>query len=347
MHSSLDADLGRLTTAFDPTGLLCAFLAATGDRLVILDADAHVCHCGAGVAAMLACHPAVLLGQPLTHWCPPETTEQQQAWEACRTGGETHALPLTLCRQDGVRLPITWITTPIRATHGGRPGTLCLALDPGTPLNAARTAGAGPAGVEARLTEELNHRVRNNLAMISALLEMEMLHAPPGERFRFQISLARIRTMALVYDLFLQDRGHLVEVATLIRGIIDMTLALLEHTGVAITVQSLQPAYVASREATYLGLALTEIAAHLVHCATEHGHLAPPTITIEGTDGEVVIAVASMSCRSDPECRRLSGLSREILLGLVERSLGGRITLHDSAPFRAVIHCPTATARFE
>ncbi len=58
----------------------------------------------------------------------------------------------------------------------------------------------GDADVKAALLQELNHRVRNNLAAISGFLEMELVRsaAGPGQE-ALQRATARVRSMAIVH----------------------------------------------------------------------------------------------------------------------------------------------------
>lgn len=57
------------------------------------------------------------------------------------------------------------------------------------------------ADIKAALLQELNHRVRNNLAAISGFLEMELSRAEPGAaQDVLQRATARVRSMAIVHD---------------------------------------------------------------------------------------------------------------------------------------------------
>src|SRR3712207_244922 len=66
------------------------------------------------------------------------------------------------------------------------------------------------AEIKAALLQELNHRVRNNLAAISGFLEMELMRAeqePPQDVL--QRATARVRSMAVVHDVLAAHDNHL------------------------------------------------------------------------------------------------------------------------------------------
>jgi two-component sensor histidine kinase len=66
------------------------------------------------------------------------------------------------------------------------------------------------ADIKAALLQELNHRVRNNLAAISGFLEMELSRAEPGPaQDVLQRATARVRSMAIVHDVLASHENQL------------------------------------------------------------------------------------------------------------------------------------------
>ncbi len=66
------------------------------------------------------------------------------------------------------------------------------------------------ADIKAALLQELNHRVRNNLAAISGFLEMELSRAEPGSsQDVLQRATARVRSMAIVHDVLASHENQL------------------------------------------------------------------------------------------------------------------------------------------
>lgn len=68
----------------------------------------------------------------------------------------------------------------------------------------------GDADVKAALLQELNHRVRNNLAAISGFLEMELSRSEAGHgQEALQRATARVRSMAIVHDVLASQADQL------------------------------------------------------------------------------------------------------------------------------------------
>jgi len=192
---------------------------------------------------------------------------------------------------------------------------------------------------QARVLEESNHRVRNNLAMICALLEMEMLQAPENERRRLRISLARTRSLALPHELTDSSSGK-VEVAILTHAVIDNVRSLYGQVENNVNIICTSPIYLDTHCATYLALVITELAAHIIDCSSSSCMPWTLATSIENSDKEIHLSIECGCSSKGDECPGIDPLSWNILKGLIERSLGGRLELPEGRPFRALIHCP-------
>jgi len=191
--------------------------------------------------------------------------------------------------------------------------------DPATSLSAT---------VRHQMWADLNHRVRNNMAMICALLEMEMMEAADGEESRLLISLARIRSLTLVYNLVLQNENGDVEIDELFRGVISTITSLFHHNNGKMLVHSDISIYIDQNRATYLSLILTELVVHIVQCISSCASPCSPVIEVKEAAGQISIELTNarvQKCARNP----ISTLSSEILVGLVERSLHGSISMGD------------------
>ena len=143
--------------------------------------------------------------------------------------------------------------------------------DPATSLSAT---------VRHQMWADLNHRVRNNMAMICALLEMEMMQAADSEKSRLLISLARIRSLTLVYNLVLQNEHGDVEIGELFRGVISTITSLFHHTNGNIKVHSATSIYIDQNRAIYLSLILTELVVHIFQCISSCACPCSPVIEL-------------------------------------------------------------------
>jgi two-component sensor histidine kinase len=136
------------------------------------------------------------------------------------------------------------------------------------------------------LLRELQHRVRNNLAAIQALLVLERHRSPRRSLDEaIDVAIARIRGMAALQDAVSTDAGS-VTLATLARAI---TRNVVDVFG---------PAHVPSCEVhgdaevpAHVGSSLAVALNELVMNAVRHSDARNVHIAIEGTDGEVVVQV--------------------------------------------------------
>ncbi len=175
-----------------------------------------------------------------------------------------------------------------------------------------------------RMWAELNHRVRNSMAIICALLEMEMMQASTGERDRLIITLARIRSLTLVYNLVLQDKDGCIEISELSSGIISSISSLFQQNITSRLMQADSEVLINQSRSIYLALVLTELVVHIFQCIANCPHPCQPLIKMKQEEGLICIELSN-SNESPCAHKQMSPLSREILVGLVEFSLQGRI----------------------
>ena len=315
----LSPRLDTLMQAFGHAPLINVFLHEAGQSLCITDAEHIIVHCGQQCAALLGYHPQDLLGRcydsllPVADMAPAEC-----------------AAPTSLLHKDGEVIEVTGQCRPLRHADGHLCGL----------LYQIHQRAAWPLDARSQLLEESNHRVRNNLAMICALLDMEMVQAPPQEKRRLQVCLARTRSLALVYN-YAQHSDSLIDIGLLARATIDNVRALYEHAKDPAPILCKQSLSLVMKRATYLSLALTEIMVFFL--SQEHLDDDPglPDIAIEESAGQVRIIVENSTEWPDRRATpRLPSISRELIAGMVERSLGGKVQIEETPAFRAVITFP-------
>ena len=136
------------------------------------------------------------------------------------------------------------------------------------------------------LLRELQHRVRNNLAAIQALLVLERHRSPRRSLDEaIDVAIARIRGMAALQDAVSTDAGA-VTLATLARAITRNVVDVFGPVNVPsceVHGDAEVPAHVGSS----LAVALNE----LVMNAVRHSSAQKVRVSIEGTDREVVVQV--------------------------------------------------------
>jgi len=300
---------------------------------MLLDRDMHIRYWGAGATISLGYAADEMIGRPIRDFLAADSMALCELLNLLMMTRQHSEDEVITCRhRDGHAVQMTGSATPLQ-DHEGLPAGLLL-------IGRSCRQCAGVTCDSTSTMEEINHRVRNTLAIICALLEMEMRNSSPCERDRLQTSLARIRGLVLIFGFWQHDSMHHVEVGNLAQAMLGSATSLSGQPGIFIPVDCPEEIHLCSRRGTYLGLVFTELATHLVHWYIAHPGAEVPMFTIRRDAREMVITVSAPVPPTGEIPSPVDALSREILVGLVERSLGGTITLTEQTEFLAVIRCP-------
>jgi two-component sensor histidine kinase len=170
------------------------------------------------------------------------------------------------------------------------------------------------------LLRELQHRVRNNLAAIQALLVLERHRDPPRRLAEaLDVAIARLRSMAATQD-FLSAPTGVVEVAALARTVVRGARDVFDPGG-AVQCEVRGEARLPARAGSGIAIVLNE----LITNALKHARATTLTVEIRQTDGEVRVAVADDGSGMPDEPVERSGLM--ISRAVVANELSGSLEL--------------------
>jgi PAS domain S-box-containing protein len=142
------------------------------------------------------------------------------------------------------------------------------------------------------LNAEINHRARNNLAMVSGLLQMQSLQEPNAElATRLREAVARIRTFVDIHEKIYATGAEQVDLAEVLRQVAATLRSVYASVGAVFSVEG-GPVPCPTRAATNLAVATNE----LVTNALKYGAPGPDdtlqvVIRVERTDGQVRLLV--------------------------------------------------------
>ena len=195
------------------------------------------------------------------------------------------------------------------------------------------------AEATALLLRELQHRVRNNLAGIQALLILERHREPPRALHEaIDVAIARLRSMAALQDSLCLDSRD-VDVAALARAVAQSALDVF-GSGAGVQCQVRGDAVLPARLGSAVAIALNE----LITNALKHAHARHVEVDILRHDSMVELVVVDDGCGIPAEPHAGSGL--RIVQAVVANELGGRLRIASrETGTRAEIELPVQTAR--
>jgi two-component sensor histidine kinase len=172
------------------------------------------------------------------------------------------------------------------------------------------------------LIEEAHHRIKNNLQMISGLLQIQLDEAGPAAA-ALRTAMARIQAIAHVHNLLSAEWPDQVDACKLIRAVVGAE---------APVTLDLRPLWLAADQAVAVALIVNE----LVTNARQHARPARGALRIRvacgraGNDG--VVEVADNGAGPAPSAAPTDGQGINIVRQLARVNLRGRLTLTGNNP---------------
>jgi PAS domain S-box-containing protein len=148
-----------------------------------------------------------IIGQPVTLLMPPERAEEWPAIrERLRRSQRLQHFETVRMRKDGQRIDVSLSISPLQDAHGQVIGAAVIARD----ITARKQVEAQlKASLQEKevLLKEVHHRVKNNLQVISSLLNLQARRLPDASlRDMFGESQQRIQVMALIHQTLYESR---------------------------------------------------------------------------------------------------------------------------------------------
>lgn len=242
---------------------LAAIVASSHDAIVSKDLGGIVQTWNESARRVFGYTPEEIVGQPITILIPPERQhEEVEILRRIRAGEVVDHFETVRIHRDGRRMPVSLTISPIRSDDGTIIGVSKIARDITQQKESEQRIRA--------LMREVNHRVKNQFAVILSMVrETRNRASDPGE-FETQVR-ERIMALARSHDLLVKGewRG-----ATLF----ELLLAHLEIFGSQERVRLSGPTIVLQPMALqYIGMAFHELATN----AAKYGALAYADGTIE------------------------------------------------------------------
>jgi PAS domain S-box-containing protein len=192
------------------------------EGIVVQDADGNLTFVNPAAARLLGHTPEGLLGQHWTAIIPPDQQPIVQQADQRRASGESDHYEVVAVRKGGTRLPLLVHGSPIMDADTGKfAGTLAVFTDITERVQAEDRLRSSLQEKEV-LLQEVHHRVKNNLQIVSSLLDMQCLSVDsPDAIDALQDSRNRVKAMAVVHERLYQSPDLAsVDVVDYVQGIV-------------------------------------------------------------------------------------------------------------------------------
>jgi PAS domain S-box-containing protein len=209
--------------------------------------------------------------------------------------GEADEQEWTYIRKDGSRFPVLLSVTIIRGIDGDIIGFLGIASDISDRKQKEHTIQAALAEKET-LLKEVYHRVKNNLQVITSLLNMQARALPEGPaRVALREGVDRVRAMALVHEKLYQSKNlSQIPLNEYIRDLCQQMEAAMATNDRGITISAdIEPIDIGLERAAPLGLAINELISNSLKHAFPNNQ--GGTVTVRLAKGENDVAILEVS----------------------------------------------------
>ena len=211
-------ELGSLATAFNhmaqqlsasmlSVGNLSNIIDSMSGALIIVDANGAITQVNRATVELLGYGADELRGRPFETVCPAPSVAiapHDESSSAARVVGATSdgvvaVQERVLRRKNGVLLPVSFGGAALRSP-GGAPGFVCIAQDL-TERKRIEEQLRRSLSEKELLLREVHHRVKNNLQVMSSLIDLQMGQLTSDDEVKaFTDSQNRIRSIALIHE---------------------------------------------------------------------------------------------------------------------------------------------------
>ncbi len=202
-------DVSQQKTSEIELARLAAIVASSDDAIVSKTLDGRVTSWNAGATHMFGYKPEEIIGKPINLIIPPEfQKEEYDILARLRRGERIDHYDAVRVAKDGRRVNVSLTVSPLRDKAGTIVGASKIARDV--------TERKEKEELQRILFQELNHRVKNTLAVVQAIASQSLKRTPTPEEFVKSFS-GRIQALARTHDLLVLGKMKGADVATLIR----------------------------------------------------------------------------------------------------------------------------------
>ncbi len=187
---------------------LAAIVESSMDAIVSKDLNGKITSWNQSAERLFGYTAGEIVGQPITVLIPPEQKEEEtKILQRVRAGERIQSYETLRRRKDGSLVNVSLTVSPIKDDRGAIVGASKIARDITERKLAEERIRASLREKDVML-QEIHHRVKNNLQVVSSLLNLQSMNMKNPEALTaLAESRSRVQTMALVHEKLYQSRN--------------------------------------------------------------------------------------------------------------------------------------------
>jgi len=188
---------------------LASIVASSDDAIVSKTLDGRITSWNAGAKRIFGYDAEEMIGRPITWIIPAELhAEEKEILARLRRGERIQHFETVRVAKDGRRVEVSLTVSPLHDKFGNVVGASKIARDITERKEAER--------LQSLLVDELNHRVKNTLAMVQAIASQSHRHARSPADFVSNLT-GRIQALAKAHTLLTESRMQGVDIGAILR----------------------------------------------------------------------------------------------------------------------------------
>jgi PAS domain S-box-containing protein len=244
---NLLVDLSETKRAEIESSRLAAIVTSSDDAIISKTVDGRIASWNAGATHIFGCEAEEMIGQSIKRIIPPELhPEEDEILARIRHGERVDHYETVRLTKNGRRVDVSLTVSPLHDNRGQVVGASTIARD--------ITERKQREELQRLLFYELNHRVKNMLAVIQAIATQSLQRATNPQHF-VESFRGRIQSLARTHDLLVQGKMRGADVTDVVRQ--EVMLGSAREGQISV---SGSPVTLGARTTTQLALVLHELA---------------------------------------------------------------------------------------
>jgi PAS domain S-box-containing protein len=307
------------------------------EMLIVADGDALIRRLNPNACSELGCNPEDLIGRPLWELFEPKSLPAELEFPLSLSDG----VECVMCSRSQGPIPVHCSVAEMCDETGWREGFVCVASNMSKQKDTEHRLLASLREKEL-LLKEVHHRVKNNLQVISSLLNLQAQQLRDPQMIRlFQESQGRVRSLALIHEqLYRSQDLSQIDFAAYVRELVERLVQGMGKTTARIALHfELEPAQLPIDLAIPCGMIVNELVSNVLEHAFPHGHSGAIRIAFAGDAAgyELTVADDGVGLSADLLAGKPGTLGLKVVQALT-RQIHGRLELRQTKGSVFAIH---------